>query len=166
VVLEPTLFTGVPLLGDLNAAFHPTTNGGDSPMSSADAVVTMLLLVPGLLLSRLDIPARKTVLGQLRLFPRYVAYTSVIIAGMLALLVASGRKDALDGPFVFGMLALLVLFLLVGADAVGKAIKRRRKVPVNRVSPMWLIAEIRRGRVWHWKRLRAEFSTIGSDDHA
>jgi hypothetical protein len=106
------------------------------------------------------------VLGQLRLFPRYVAYTSVVIAGMLALFVAAGRKEALEGPFRFGMVALLVLFLLVGADSVGKAIKRRRRVPVNRISPMWLIAEIRRRPVWRWKRLRAEFSTLGSDDHA
>jgi hypothetical protein len=166
LVLEPTLFAGVPVLGALNDHFRPSAADGDSPISSADAVVTMLLLVPGLLLSRLDIPSNKTVLGQLRLFPRYVAFTSVIIAGMLALLVASGRKDALDGPFVVGMVALLLLFLLVGADAVGKAVKRRRQVPVNRISPMWLISETRRRPVRRWKRPRAEFSTIGSDDHA
>lgn len=164
VVLEPTLFADVPLLGDLNAYFRPSADGGDSPISSADAVVTMLLLVPGLLLSRLDIPSTKTVLGQLRLFPRYVAYTSVIIAGMLALLVASGRKDALDGPFVVGMVMLLVLFLLVAADTVGKAVKRRRRVPVNRSSPMWLIAEIRRRPVRRWQRPRAEFSNIERND--
>lgn len=166
VVLEPTLFTGAPLLGDLNERFRPSAADGDSPISSADAIVTMLLLVPGLLLSRLDIPSQKTVLGQLRLFPRYVAYTSVIIAGMLALLVASGRKDALDGPFVFGMLALLVLFLLVGADGIGKAVKRRRRVPASRTSPVWLVREIRRRPVRRWKRPRAEFSTIESEDHA
>ncbi len=166
IVLEPTFFANVPLLGDMNAAFRPTADGGDAPMSSADAVVTMLLLVPGLLLSRLDIPSNKTVLGQLRLFPRYVAYTSMIIAASLALLVASGRKDALDGPFVFGMIALLVLLLLVGADSVGKAVKRRRRVPVNRISPMWLIREIHRRPVRRRPRLRAEFSTIGSDDNA
>ncbi|HEV7650293.1 MAG TPA: hypothetical protein VGP26_19270 [Actinophytocola sp.] len=166
VVLETDLFAGIPLLGDLNAAFHPSPAGGDSPMSSADAIVTMLLLVPGLLLSRLEIPSNKTVLGQLRLFPRYIAYTSVIIAGMLALLVASGRKSALDGPFEFGMIALLVLFLLVGGDSVGKALKRRRRVPANRISPMWLVSEIRRRPVRRWKRTRAEFSTIGSDDRA
>lgn len=165
ILLEPAYFSAVPLLRDLGARLRPEIVDGAGPMSTADAVVTMLLLVPGLILSRLDIPSNKTVLGQLRLFPRYVAYTSVVIAGMLALLVASGRADALHGPFVFGMIALLVLFLLVGADTVGKAVKRRRRVPVNRISPMWLIAEIRRRPVWRWKRFRAEFSTIGSDDH-
>ena len=165
VVLEPTFFAHVPVLGDLGARYRPVVSG-EGPISSADAVVTMLLLVPGLLLSRLEIPSNKTVLGQLRLFPRYVAYTSVIIAGTLALLVASGRSDRLHGPFVFGMGALLLLFVLVGLDGIGKAVKRRRRVPVNRVSPAWLIAEIRRRPVRRWKRFRAEFSTIGTDDHA
>jgi hypothetical protein len=165
VVFDPSFFAGWPLLGGLGDSFRPALTG-DAPISSADAVVTMLLLVPGLLLSRLDIPSGKTVLGQLRLFPRYVAYTSVIIAGMLALLVASGRSDALQGPFLFGMAALLLLFVLVGVDGVGKAWKRRRKVPVNKVSPSWLIQEIHGGRARPSTHFRAEFSTIGSDDHA
>lgn len=166
LILEPTLFSGVPVLGTLNDHFRPGPAEGDSPISSADAVVTMLLLVPGLLLSRLDIPSNKTVLGQLRLFPRYVAFTSVIIAGMLALLVASGRKDALAGPFVVGTVALLVLLLLVGIDTVGKAIKRRRKVPVNDISPRWLMCETLRRPARRRDRPRAEFSTVGSDHHA
>jgi hypothetical protein len=31
---------------------------------------------------------------------------------------------------------------------------------------MWLVAEIHGRPVRHWKRPRAEFSTIGSDDRA
>lgn len=164
IVLEPTFFAGVPLLGALGSSFRPVVEG-DGPMSSADAIVTMLLLVPGLLLSRLDIPSNKTVLGQLRLFPRYVAYTSVIIAGLLALLVASGRASALDGPFVFGMAALLVLFLLVGVDGVSKAVKRRGRVPVNTISPEWLIAELSRRPDKRRKPCSVDFSTIESKDH-
>lgn len=166
MVLEPTYFAGVPVLGSIGTSFHPQVDGG-GPISSADAIVTMLLLVPGLLLSRLEIPSNKTVLGQLRLFPRYVAYTSVIIAGALALLVASGRSGSLRVPFLCGMLALLVLFVFVGLDGLGKAVKRRRRVPVNQVSPTWLVDEIRGRRVRNWKRCRAEFSTIGTEnDHA
>lgn len=165
-VLEPGFFTGVPVLGTLGSWFGPRVDDG-GPFSSADAIVTMLLLVPGLLLSRLDIPSNKTVLGQLRTFPRYVAYTSVIIAGTLALLVASGRAHSLRVPFLIGMVALLLLFLLVGLDGMGKAVKRRRRVPVNQVSPTWLVDEIRGKRVRRWKRCRAEFSTIGAEyDHA
>ncbi|MFL6121611.1 hypothetical protein [Actinophytocola sp.] len=163
VVMEPDYFSGIPVLGALGKWFQPKIDGG-GPISSADAVVTMLLLVPGLLLSRLEIPSNKTVLGQLRLFPRYVAYASVIIAGALALLVASGRSGSLDRPFLTGMIALLVLFLLVGLDGVGKAMKRRRRVPVNRVTPSWLVQEIRGHPVRHWKRCRAEFSTIGIEE--
>lgn len=165
VVLEPSFFAGWPLLGSLGDTFRPDLPDA-APISSADAIVTMLLLVPGLLLSRLEIPSNKTVLGQLRLFPRYVAYTSVMIAGLLALLVASGRLGGLQGPFLFGMAALLLLFVLVGLDGAGKALKRRRRVPVNRVSPTWLIAEIRKRPVRHLKPFRAEFSTIGSDEDA
>ncbi|MDQ3791030.1 MAG: hypothetical protein M3422_27830, partial [Actinomycetota bacterium] len=165
-VLEPRFFAGVPVLGTMGSWFGPHVDDG-GPFSSADAIVTMLLLVPGLLLSRLDIPSNKTVLGQLRTFPRYVAYTSVIIAGALALLVASGRAGSLRVPFLVGMVALLLLFLLVGLDGLGKAVKRRRRVPVNHVSPMWLVDEIRGKRVRRWKRCRAEFSTIGTEaDHA
>ncbi|HEX6355539.1 hypothetical protein [Actinophytocola sp.] len=163
VVMEPELFSGIPMLSGLGAWFRPAV-ADDVPISSADAIVTMLLLVPGLLLSRLEIPSNKTVLGQLRLFPRYVAYASVIIAGALALLVASGRSEKLDRPFQVGMSALVLLFLLVGLDGMGKAVKRRRRVPVNRVSPIWLVQEIRRRPVRRWKRCRAEFSTIGIED--
>jgi hypothetical protein len=163
VVMEPEFFAGIPVLGRLGAWFQPVVEDG-GPISSADAIVTILLLVPGVMLSRLEIPSNKTVLGQLRVFPRYVAYTSVIIAGVLALLVASGRAGSLDLPFLFGMLALLLLFLLVGLDGAGKAVKRRRRVPVNRVTPIWLVQEIRRRPVRRWKRCRAEFSTIGADD--
>jgi hypothetical protein len=163
VLLEPDFFADVPVFGTLGKQLHPLIDGG-GPISSADAIVTMLLLVPGLLLSRLEIPSNKTVLGQLRLFPRYVAYTSVIIAGALAVLVASGRAGSLDRPFLAGMIALLVLFVLVGLDGAGKAVKRRRRVPVNKVTPIWLVQEIRGRPVRRWKRCRAEFSTIGADD--
>jgi hypothetical protein len=163
VVMEPDFFAGIPVLGAIGAWFQPDISDG-GPISSADAIVTMLLLVPGLLLSRLEIPSNKTVLGQLRLFPRYVAYTSVIIAGALALLVASGRAGSLDQPFLYGILALLLLFLLVALDGAGKAVKRRRRVPVNQVSPTWLVQEIRGRPVRRWKRCRAEFSTLDTDD--
>jgi hypothetical protein len=163
VLMEPEFFSGVPVFGALGTQLHPVFDGG-GPISSADAIVTMLLLVPGLLLSRLEIPSNKTVLGQLRLFPRYVAYTSVIIAGALAVLVASGRAGSLERPFLAGMIALLGLFVLVGLDGAGKAMKRRRRVPANRVTPMWLVHEVRGKSPRRWKRCRAEFSTIGTDD--
>jgi hypothetical protein len=163
-VLEPQLFTNVPLLGELGTRLHPNSEH-DVPMSSADAIVTMLLLVPGIMLSRLDIPSTKTVLGQLRLLPRYVAYASVITAGGLALLVASVRSDELEVPIMIAMYALLVQALLMGVDAITKARKRRALVPMSEVSPAWLVAEIRPeedGRRTKWS---AAFSTVDPSDH-
>ncbi|HET9141019.1 hypothetical protein [Actinophytocola sp.] len=162
VLLQPQLFAGVPLLGPLGA-WLGLPGSSDSVISSADAIVTMLLLVPGVMLSRLDIPSNKSVLGQLRLFPRYVAYTAVIIAGTLALAVAGGRDDRLAVPFVLAIGALLVLAALVAIDGTARAVKRRNRVPVNHACPNWLITEILRkpGRP---KGCTANFSTIRSDD--
>jgi hypothetical protein len=164
VLLQPRLFAHVPLLGPLGEQLGISTRDG-SVISSADAIVTMLLLVPGLMLSRLDIPSAKSVLGRLRLFPRYVAVTAVIIAGALALTVAAGRDDRLAVPFLLAIGALLVLVVLVGFDGVAKAVKRRSRVPVNHVSPGWLVAEIN-GTSGRRKRCTANFSTIGPGDHA
>jgi hypothetical protein len=164
VFLQPRLFAGIPVLGWLGEQFG-LGEGDGGVISSADAIVTMLLLVPGLMLSRLDIPSSKSVLGRLRLFPRYVAYTAVIVAGFLALTVAAGRDDQLAGPLVAAIIALLLLAVLVGIDGIAKAVKRRSRVPVSQVSPHWLIAEIKKnpGRR---KKVTANFSTIGPGDHA
>jgi hypothetical protein len=163
MVLQPQLFQHIPLLGPIGEKVGISTDGG--PISSADAIVTMLLLVPGLMLSRLDIPSNKSVLGRLRIFPRYVAYTTVFVAGGLALTVASARSDHLAVPFVVAMAALLVLAVLVLVDGVTKAVKRRGRVPRSHVSPTWLISEIKR-KPGRRKRCAANFSTIGPDDHA
>jgi hypothetical protein len=163
MLLQPQLFTHVPLLGPVGRRLGDLTHDG-SRISSADAIVTMLLLIPGLMLSRLDIPSSKSVLGRLRLFPRYVAVTAVIVAGALALTVAAGRDDRLAVPFLIAIAALLVLVVLVAVDGVAKAIKRRSRVPVNQVSPGWLIAEVK-GKPLPRKRCTANFSTIGSGDH-
>jgi hypothetical protein len=163
MVLQPQLFQHIPLLGPIGEKVGISTDGG--PISSADAIVTMLLLVPGLMLSRLDIPSNKSVLGRLRIFPRYVAYTTVFVAGGLALTVASARSDHLAVPFVVAMAALLMLAVLVLVDGVTKAVKRRGRVPRSHVSPTWLISEIKR-KPGRRKRCAANFSTIGPDDHA
>lgn len=164
MLLQPQLFSGIPLLGPLGEHLGSQPEDG-GVISSADAIVTMLLLVPGVMLSRLDIPSSKSVLGQLRLFPRYVAFTAVLIAGALAVTVAAGRDDQLAGPLVLAISALLFLAVLVGIDGVAKAIKRHSRVPVNQVSPNWLIGETRRnpGRR---KKCTANFSAIGPGDHA
>lgn len=168
VVLVPHLFENVPLLGEIGEKLLSpvTADAAESgPLSSADAVVTILLLGYGLIISRLDAPSRKSVLGRLRLFPLYVAYASVFVAVFLALCVASVRSNLLEEPFIVTITALLVLFILVSADSATKKVKRRSRVPINQASPSWLIAELRRGRSDRRpKRCSANFSTIGGDD--
>ncbi|MEV4317699.1 hypothetical protein [Actinocrispum sp. NPDC049592] len=160
LVLRPQLFGGIPVLGPIGAKLSPDVNGGN-PLASADAVVTVLLLVPGLLLSRLAIPSRRSVLGRLRLFPRYVAYAAMAIAGVLALCVASVHADGLAAPFAVAIAGLALLILLLLADAVARRAKRRNLVPVNKVSPGWLIAEI--GRKDTKRDCAVNFSTLGRD---
>ncbi|MET0136738.1 MAG: hypothetical protein ABW215_24375 [Kibdelosporangium sp.] len=160
IVLQPGLFAGIPVLGSLGKALAPTLST-DSPLPSADAIVTVLLLVPGLMLSRLDIPSHRSVLGRLRLFSRYVAYTAMIIAGMLALCVASVHTAGLGTPFVLAICALGLLILLLLADAVAKSRKRRTLIPGNTVSPGWLLAEI--GRELRKRDCAVNFSTLGRD---
>ncbi|RSM75341.1 hypothetical protein DMH04_38300 [Kibdelosporangium aridum] len=162
VILQPGLFRGILFLDDLGGGLRPNFDE-QSPVSSADAVVTVLLLVPGLLLARLDIPSARSVLGQLRLFPRYVAYVSMIIAGALALFVAAAQANALALPFEIAIWLLAVLAASMVANNVINAVKRRSRVPFSTVSPNWLIAELT-GAVDRRKRdCVVNFSTLGRD---
>jgi hypothetical protein len=128
-------------------------------------VVTILLLVPGLMLSRLDIPSHRTVLGRLRLFSRYVAYTAVSVSAVLALSIASRPARELRFPLAvaFALLGVVVVFVLV--DGGLKAYKRRSRVPNKQAVPRWLIEEIRRAPWRHRRRTAAEFSTVGRGSH-
>ncbi|ONI73242.1 hypothetical protein ALI144C_45815 [Actinosynnema sp. ALI-1.44] len=162
VILQPDVFRGIFFLDDVGSRLKPTFDE-HSPVSSADAIVTVLLLVPGLLLARLEIPSARSVLGRLRLFPRYVAYLSMIIAGSLALCVAAVKADALGLPFEAAIWLLVLLAVSMVANNVTNAVKRRIRVPVSTVSPNWLVAEIT-GRPGRRKRdCVVNFSTLGRD---
>jgi hypothetical protein len=142
-----------------------TPQSANQPLGSADAIVTILLLIPGLLLSRLDIPSHKTVLGKLRLIPRYVAYLAVIVSSTLALVVAAGNAAALQRSFLIALTTLVLLIVLTGLDGLLKAAKRRALVPNCRAIPRWLIYELRRTPQFRRRRCTVEFSTIGRDSH-
>jgi hypothetical protein len=165
MILHPRLFAGIPVLNAIGQRLSPELSGGD-PLGSADAVVTVLLLVPGLLLARLEIPSARSVLGRLRLFPRYVAYLAMIIAGALALCVAVVRVPQLELPFEIAIITLGVLILLVAADTVTKAVKRRSRVPINNVSPNWLVAEVAGPGRRRKQDCVVNFSTVGRDTRA
>ncbi|WP_133853673.1 hypothetical protein [Labedaea rhizosphaerae] len=137
---------------------------GRQPFPAADAIVTTLLLVPGLMLSRLDIPSYRAVLGRLRLLPRYIAYGSVVVAGALALWVATMRAANLAPAFGIALVILLLALLVMAADGIAKRVRRFGRVPVRTVSPGWLIDEVTERRPRKLRQCAVEFSTMGHDD--
>jgi hypothetical protein len=64
--------------------------GGISPRANVDATIAVLLLVPGFLYTRLDLPNRHSILGQLRTLPRFVAYVSITSVALFASAIAVG----------------------------------------------------------------------------
>lgn len=154
---------------DLQPVAAPGATSPGTPettLPSADAIVTVLLLVPGLMLSRLDIPSHKTVLGRLRLFPRYVAYMSVIVPSSLAVVVATLPSSRMFLPFVVSILVLMLLVLIVAIDGVARALRRRSRVPSRRLIPKWLLREIKAIPGIGTRRSAVEFSTLEGESHA
>jgi hypothetical protein len=125
------------IVAGLGALLHWGTT--DSALIQADALVAVLLLVPGILLSRLDIPSTNSVLGQLRAVPRNTAYASVFLTSGLAVAVATAwaRTDAVE-PYVLvaGALLLCLVVLVVGAGMRGR--HGRRPIPRTTDVPGWL----------------------------
>jgi hypothetical protein len=107
-------------------------------VSGSDALVAVLLLIPGILLSRLDIPHTHSILGELRVFPRRIAYTSVVITSVLALLAAADVSTmARWSPYASGL--LLGLLGLCGIEFLARTVRRRRLVPRSQFTPGWLM---------------------------
>ena len=105
----------------------------------ADAVVAVLLLVPGLMLARLDLPSTNTVLGQLRRSQRAMATLSVCVTTVLAMVV--GTVDSTEGLTISFWVAAVVLVILAGLCGVEFAFRSRRRrgrVPRSEMIPAWL----------------------------
>jgi hypothetical protein len=87
----------------------------DEPHSvgNADAVIAVLLLIPGFLYSRLALPDRQSVAGRLRKRPRFVAHVGIATMALLAAGVAAG----VTGGFLAILLSLGVL-VPAGAAAI------------------------------------------------
>ena len=123
-------------LGDPRRWSEPISIG------QADAAVAVLLIVPGVLLARLDIFSTHSVLGQLRRFPVAVAYFSVVVTTTLALFVAAQRADysgkVLSTVFSVGAVVLLSLLALCGIESAARWIRRHVPVPRSATVPVWL----------------------------
>lgn len=116
-------------------------NGIDQELdlSRADAIVAVLLLVPGILLTRLDIPNTNTVLGQLRVFQRRLAYASLVATTGLGVVFAAAPADwNITWAVVTSVAVLLLLVACCICEFVMRTRRRRALVPRVSAVPVWL----------------------------
>jgi hypothetical protein len=141
------------------APISRVTTSLNQPFSAADAIVTVLLVVPGLLIARLDFPSHLTVLGRLRLLPRYLAYAGVGVTYVLAVTIAAMPASSTLTSFVYAIAALLLLLTISLSEAVVRV--WRRRVNALRLSgvPTWLRRDLRRVP-YIARRPHVRFSTV------
>jgi hypothetical protein len=99
----------------------------------ADAVVAVLLLVPGFLYTRLDLPASHTVIGHLRAMSRHVAQLCIGSAVLLAAGVAAG----LTNSALRLLMAVCTLVPILSAAPLLLRLPKRRTAPYLG-APSWL----------------------------
>jgi len=112
--------------------------GGSPPAPSelnADAVVAVLLLVPGFLYTRLDLPARHTIIGRLRVLSRQVAHICIAASVLLAAAVASG----ISGSVLLWLFAVSTLVpILAAVPLVRRPVNQRPEAGLPVAMPNWL----------------------------
>jgi len=123
-------------LADSVWPFGPSSTAALTRIADADAVVSVLLLVPGFLYTRLPLASRNTVAGHLRALPRVVAGGCIGIVAVVALAIAAGL------PGVLIQIAFVAMIVLPLAGA-GLLLYRRRPLPetgelVRIGAPRWL----------------------------
>jgi hypothetical protein len=105
----------------------------------ADAVVAVLLLVPGLLLARLDLPSTKSVLGQLHKFQRMLAAASVAVTTALAIAVGTVQSDhEMTRLFQLALGVLVLILFCCLCEFYARRIHRGSSVPRSTRVPRWL----------------------------
>jgi hypothetical protein len=150
---------GTLLTGGL-AWLHSAAVAPHSAPRQADAVVAVLLLVPGLLLARLDLPSTNSVLGQLRRFPRSLAFASVAVTTGLAITVGTVETDlVITRMFQVSLAVLTVILLCCLCEFYARRIRRRSPVPRSARVPRWLRESDRTSR--HTRQPDAIFDARG-----
>jgi len=139
---------GTFMSGGLAWLYSSRVSEGFAP-DQADAVVAVLLLVPGLLLARLDLPGTRSVLGQLHKFQRTLAAASVVVTTALAIAVGTVREDrALTRLFQLAIAVLTAIFICCLLEFYARRTHRSSPVPRSVRVPRWLRAARRAsGRV-------------------
>ena len=137
---------------------------------NSDAVIAVLLLVPGFFYTRLNLPLRQSIAGQLRRLPRLVAQVTIGGAAVLAATVAAAGdpnliRTAIAACVGLPLLSVVVMFALSRPTA-------QDMLPVTAKLPTWAqagaaatVANRARDRFagWWWRQSRsipdAVFST-------
>jgi hypothetical protein len=125
-------------------------HGGPESVELAGPMVAVLLLVPGYLYSRLDLPKRTSIVARLRLLPRVGAYISI---GSMALLAGYLTSNPSSDNLRFAFWAALgVQVLCAGAMLLRHSLRDRGADPSNRevaaAAPRWLYLPIRKERAF------------------
>jgi hypothetical protein len=129
---------GTLLSGGISWLYSPAIPEGFVP-DQADAVVAVLLLVPGLLLARLDLPSTKSVLGQLHKFQRTLAAASVVVTTALAIVVGTVDSDReMTRLFQLALGVLIVILICCLCEFYARRIHRSSPVPRSSRVPRWL----------------------------
>lgn len=129
---------GTLLSGGVQWLYSTTVVEGFAP-DQADAVVAVLLLVPGLLLARLDLPSTKSVLGQLHKFQRSLAAASVVVTTALAIAVGTVRSDReMTRLFQLDLAILLLILICCLCEFYARRTHRSSSVPRSGRVPRWL----------------------------
>lgn len=110
---------GVALISWITACFlakdvWPLRGDPVDKVQNADAIVAVLLLVPGFLYTRLDLPSRGSIASRLRFASRLAAELSIGASALLGAAIATGLEGAwLRGAFAVAILLPLGLVLLL-----------------------------------------------------
>lgn len=86
--------------------------------NNADALVAVLLLVPGFLFTRLELPRRTSIGSRVGFVPRVAAVATMGVAVVEALGVAVGSPAAIKLAFGVGSVSLLTIAVLLGVFAI------------------------------------------------
>ncbi|MFI5894057.1 hypothetical protein ACIA5D_28550 [Actinoplanes sp. NPDC051513] len=104
-----------------------------------DAVVAVLLLVPGLLLARLALPSTRSVLGQLHKYQRTLAAASVVVTTALAITIGTVRSDVeMTRLFQVALAVLIVILFCCLSEFYARRTHRSNSVPRSTRVPRWL----------------------------
>jgi hypothetical protein len=98
-------------LGDSPWPFDPAVRARFASITHGDALISVLLLVPGFLYTRLGLTDRRSISGRLRALPRAVANVCIAVVAAVAATVASG----LGGGWVQLAFATMVVVPLSAA---------------------------------------------------